>query len=220
MRRAFTLIELMVVCTVLVLITTLVIPNLGAMRASREREEAYRTILRLAQAGRETAIQSGHTYTLTLTNSGSTLALNRDEDAVVGRDGGTNSTPPALNTTTTTDVRLPRSLSNGAASGSMGIGPGVSGNDSTTDAASANLPSGASMGNVVLGGKTASTSDFSLHFYPDGRSEGGGIEMSDNGAARSLQIDRQGYATLTDGSLPAATESSWEAGIYEQRTSG
>lgn len=212
-RNAFTLMEMLVVCAVLGLIAGMVYPNLVSMKVGRDRDEAYNAILRLAQQGHVTAIQSGNTYVLSV--NGSSVSLDRAEAAQTSRDGKGGTTDA---TRTTQTVRLPQSLTvNGRSGNARTDGTLASGADA--DGASVGLPPGASVGDAILDGKASTASDFTLHFYPDGRSEGGGFEISDGAAVRSLVVDRNGLATLAVGNLPAATENSWEAGQYEQRAS-
>lgn len=215
MRRGYTLIEMLIVCVVLVLVASLALPNVLGMKSSREREAAFGKVLLLAQAGRETAIQSGRTYALTLNDA--TVKLARDDASQPSREGtdnGLSSFTPASRlggASTSGVVRLPRSVAPSTKS------LGAAGTDDP-DEGSADLPDSTTFGNVVLGDKTSSPSEFTLHFYPDGHSEGGGFEMQSGASTRSLQIDRQGIATLTDGTLPATAENSWEAGTYVQRS--
>ena len=213
-RRGFTLIEMVVVCAVLSLIASLVLPSVVSMKSNRDREEAYDAVLRLAQQGHVTAIQSGRAYVLTV--DGTSVSLDRAEQAEMSRDGqGTSGT---VGTDMTQSVRLPESLTMGGSSGNTRT-DGSLASGSETDGASVSLPPGTSVGDATLGGKASTSSDFTLHFYPDGHSEGGGFEISDGLAVRSLIIDRNGLATLAEGKLPAAAENSWEAGQYEQRAS-
>lgn len=222
MRRAYTLVELLVICGVLILVAGLVTPNLVQMKKSREHEEAYRAVLRLVQAGRETAIQSGRTYTLTL--NGSLVELNRDDDTQIARDGTSGGTTPyatatASTSTTGADVkRLPRSFTLDGDGQPRSTSSSVTPSATDPDGAATALPDGASLGTIVLNDKSSSTSDFKLHFFPDGRSEGGGFEMQEGSATRSIGIDRSGIATQIDGSLPPIADSTWEAGTYAQRT--
>ena len=212
-RKGFTLIEMIVVCAILGMIAGMVTPNLISMKAGRDRDEAYNAVLRLAQQGHVTAIQSGHTYVLSV--NGSSVSLDRAEETETSRDGQGAST--TSDTTGASQVRLPQSLTaNGSAKTGSGGGAGLA-SGSDADGASVSLPSGASVGDAMLGGKASTASDLMLHFYPDGHSEGGGFEMTDGLATRSLAVDRNGLATLTVGNLPSAAENSWEAGQYEQR---
>ena len=198
------------VCAVLALLSAVTLPSVVAMRASRERQVAYEDILRLAQAGRETAIASGKVYTLTL-DDGGTVRLQQAETAETSRDGqATESTDSSV-----PQIRIPNGVVIGASENPSS--PDASSNGEVTDLKSATLPSGASFGEVVLADKPSSSSDFTLHFYPDGRSEGGGFEIRYGPDVRSILIDREGIARLTEDNLPPTDESSWEAGQYEQR---
>ena len=214
MRRGFTLIEVMAVCTVLVVLAALTLPNVVAMREARERQGAYDNVLRLAQIGRETAIGSGKTYTLVLGEGGTTVQLALAQDTQPSR-GGT--AIASSEDSTASAVRIPGGVLVGVpaqpsdANGTAG---------SEEDSKSVALPNGVSFGEVQLDDKPSTTSDFTLHFYPDGRSEGGGFEMSGGNVTRSLIVDRNGIATLQDGNLPQSLESSWEAGQNEQRATG
>ena len=76
------------------------------------------------------------------------------------------------------------------------------------------------LGNLSLEGKNSNASDFRLHFYPDGRSEGGGLEWIEGNTTRNLSVTTGGLATLAEGKLPEATNDRWEAGTYEQRATG
>ena len=214
-RRAFTLIEIIVVCTIIALFSALVLPNVVALKASRERDATYSAVLDLAQRGREAAIQSGHTYTLRLEESGMRVVLEPEEETgafASNREAGkmASAEPEKVKT-----VPHGLGLSQGNAA-SQGSG---NGNSATDGGDSVTLPEGATLGETVLDGKPSNTSDFALHFYPEGRSEGGGFEMIDRGLTRSLSITTQGRSSMSTGSLPQAGESRWEAGQYEQRSS-
>lgn len=214
-RQGFTLIEVVVVCALLGMFAALVFPNVVAMKAGRERRQAYDDVLRLAQMGREAAIQSGRAYSLTLNDNGTTVVLSRDQDAQPsrGEQNGNSSTEEQ-----TPEPQLPTGVIVGSyptatrPSGGAGISDDASGS-------SVSLPSGVQIGEIVLDGKPSTSSDFKLHFYPDGRSEGGGFEMIEGSTTRSLTVDRNGLARLQEAELPAATENKWEAGQYEQRAS-
>jgi len=86
------------------------------------------------------------------------------------------------------------------------------------DVDSVTLPNGASVGNVALDGKTSTASDFTLHFYPDGRSEGGAFEMTEGSTVRNLTVTTGGLATLAEGTMAPPQSNRWEAGQYEQRS--
>ncbi len=60
-------------------------------------------------------------------------------------------------------------------------------------------------------------SEWSVKFYPDGTSDGGGIELSDAGRVRSLDVATDGRIQLIEGPLPEKSEDKWPAGDYEKR---
>lgn len=220
MRRAFTLVEVMVIITVLAVVSALALPNVVALARGRARDEAYNEVLRIAQMGREVAIQRGSTYVLSLGADGSTVILEPEEENEALRDTRESST----NATTTQD-NGPRPLPSGIAVGG-GAGNSIDGSRNSgsglnidENGASVTLPTGVSIGQVVLDGASSNTSDFKLHFFPDGQSESGGFEMIEGSTTRSLQIDRNGMVKLEEDSLPDAAEDRWEAGQYEQRAS-
>lgn len=184
-RRAFTLIEMTVVCAILAMVAVLVMPNLIGMKARRDRDETIDSVLRLAQRGRESAIQDGVTYSLTV-NGGTTLTLQKEKAEQEGDDP--RQTPAGTQAT-------------------------------LEDVAHVDLDNGVSVGNLRLGSQDSSVSDFTMHFYPDGHSEGGGLELNYDGAQRSLLVTNRGLVSLADGALPATAETDWEAGQYVQRGS-
>lgn len=214
MRRAFTLIELMVVCTVLIIISALVAPNVVQMKKAREHQAAYDDVLRLAQMGRNTAISSGHTYVLTIESN--SIVLQQGEDSDLPRDGqGTSATSATTDASAPPPPKLPTS---GLISGSGTLSNSGGASDAADQSrGSVDLPDGASFSNLELAGKPSSTSEFTLHFYPDGHSEGGGFEMVEGSATRNLFVDQFGLVTMGDGPLPQTGDTSWEAGDYVQR---
>ncbi len=184
-RRAFTLVEMTVVCAILAMLAVLVTPNLIGMKTRRDRDETINSVLRLVQRGRESAIQGRRTYQL-IVNGGTTLTLQRNKAAQEGDD--------------------PRQAQVGQPA-------------ETEDVAQVELSGEVTLGDLRLGDKDTNASDFTMHFYPDGSSEGGGLELAYDGSKKNLAVTNRGLATLADGALSTATETEWEAGQYVQRGS-
>lgn len=62
-----------------------------------------------------------------------------------------------------------------------------------------------------------SSGEWTIRFYPDGRSDGGGLQVSDGGKLTSLSVDREGVVRLLNDRLPRNDEDRWPAGDYERR---
>lgn len=70
----------------------------------------------------------------------------------------------------------------------------------------------------VNGTDELTASDWTLSFYPDGTSDGGGFEMDEGGITRSLVVGaRNGLSKWSNGSLPVYETEKWQAGEYERR---
>lgn len=65
--------------------------------------------------------------------------------------------------------------------------------------------------------QSVSPGEWELTFYPDGRSDGGGVEVNDNGRVRSIVVAPDGTVRLQEGALPTIDEKRWQAGEREQR---
>jgi prepilin-type N-terminal cleavage/methylation domain-containing protein len=79
------------------------------------------------------------------------------------------------------------------------------------------MPDGIDTGAMAAEGEESTSGEWRLHFYPDGSSDGGGIELSDNGRIRSLQIGPDGSMKMVEGNLEDNGTQKWSAGEYEKR---
>ena len=84
-RWGFTLIELIVVCSVLVLLASVVVPNIVSMKASDDQNSALAGVRRIAADARERAITAGIATQVTYDESAHEL------DIVQVQDDGTTS---------------------------------------------------------------------------------------------------------------------------------
>ncbi|AIE87567.1 prepilin-type N-terminal cleavage/methylation domain-containing protein [Fimbriimonas ginsengisoli] len=170
-RRGFTLIEVSVVITIIVVLAALVTPNLSNMLASRQVRTFVNALPDIAGQTRDAARNQGVTTKLTYDDSAHQLIasierVNQDDETI-------------------TSLAVPNPVQIQA---------------------------------FQADGQQKSAGDWTLHFYSDGHSDGGGVETNDAGMLRSLVVDRNGVATLVRGPLPDATEERWPAGDYEHRT--
>lgn len=88
---------------------------------------------------------------------------------------------------------------------------------SAPSVAGAELPEGMTIGAARVGTADVGESGWALTFTPDGRSDGGGIELETGSFTRSLIVSRDGDARLEEGDLPPSTDETWAAGEYERR---
>jgi len=169
-RRGFTLIEVTVVITILVILSALLSTRIVAMLASRQVQSFIDGLPRIATQAREAAITQGQTAKLTYDQSQQTLHVAAEQSGQPDK--------------TVADL---------------------------------SVPSNVQLDSFQLAGQTSGAGDFTLRFYPDGHSDGGGIETNSNGSMRSLVVDTNGLAKLVNGPLPAASQDTWTAGDFVHR---
>jgi prepilin-type N-terminal cleavage/methylation domain-containing protein len=171
-RRGFTLLELTIVVTLIVLFAIAIAPS----ALSQQRSGAVRSFLqgvrRLASTARETAVSSKTTVTMTYDEAERRLVLSRqsEEDA-----------------------------------------------EQETQLGRLTLPDEVEASSFRASTNDGNASEWSVAFYSDGTSDGGGVAFDLGGGLRSLSIAESGFATLVDGELPDTSTEKWEAGTYEQR---
>lgn len=70
----------------------------------------------------------------------------------------------------------------------------------------------------LAGENEPSSADWSINFYSDSTSDGGGVEVVEGGITRSLVIGaKSGLSRWQDGGMPANELDRWPAGEYERR---
>jgi prepilin-type N-terminal cleavage/methylation domain-containing protein len=67
------------------------------------------------------------------------------------------------------------------------------------------------------GDSDSTGAEWRLRFYPDGRSDGGGIELDSSGQTFAMYAEKSGAVHFADGSLPELRDERWPAGEYERR---
>ncbi len=92
------------------------------------------------------------------------------------------------------------------------------GTDGDTPFVTVPLPKTLHASSFQLSGNDSSSAEWKLHFYPDGKSDGGGIEIgSTGGDSKSLSVAASGLATIATGPIPDTSQDQWQAGDYEHR---
>ncbi len=80
------------------------------------------------------------------------------------------------------------------------------------------IPSGVSFSDFKTGTTDEGNGNWQLHFYPEGKSDGGGIQILIGQQTQSLLIDNHGNSSFVSGQLPDNTNDIWTSGTYVQRT--
>jgi type II secretion system protein H len=89
--------------------------------------------------------------------------------------------------------------------------------DGEQDRQSLQMPEGIDTGSMAAEGEDATSNEWRLHFYPDGSSDGGGVELSDNGRIRTLEVKTDGSLRMIEGNLEENGTKKWSAGEIEKR---
>lgn len=171
-QRGFTLIELTVVIVVLMLFASVVVPNLSAQKAGRERRAFLESARRIALDARSEAIERGATVTLRYEEGQKEMKLEREA---------------------------------------------AEQNEEAEEIRTVALPEDFSLQNFRVGKESVTAGDWQVRFFADGTSDGGAVELDENGDIQSLIVDKRGNATLESGSLPEETDERWPVGDYERR---
>ncbi len=79
------------------------------------------------------------------------------------------------------------------------------------------MPEGVDTGSFAAEGEDSTSNDWRLRFYADGSSDGGGVELNNDGRIRSLQIGTNGTLTVVEGNLEDNGTKKWTAGEIEKR---
>jgi len=207
--RAFTLVELVIVCMVLVMFAALVVPKAVRFRQAQVERDAIPSLIRLISYGREQAIAQRTTALMTYDGSTHTFTVKQDTtldantpttSANSTTQGGATTLPP---TNTGRTINLP-------------VVPTIDQNNPTINKTET-LPTNVTTGGFQVAGKDVAESDFQLRFYSDGTCDSGGIALTIGTDSESLNIDNFGRVTLINGPLPDPNSLKWEAGSFEPR---
>lgn len=211
-RSAFTLTELVVTTTVLLVVAALLVPNMARMRDNQLARDVVPSIQRLVAYARERAI-SRHT-TAILTYDQSTTMLTVKQDTTVDANAPTTSAISASQGSGSSSLPA----SNGSAPVNMPSVLTVDANNPTINKTLA-VPSDFELTNFQIAGKDVSETDFQVRFYSDGTCDSAGLGFTVAKNPQSLVIDDFGRSTIVDGELPDPTTQKWEAGQFEPRSS-
>lgn len=194
--RGLTLIEMLVTLTIIVIAVSLVATNVVRQQQGQVQRAFVSSIRNAPSYAKELAISTGQTITLSFDSSLNLINISNAPP--------TNSlTALPTNLQSTAMISAPVATTNSDANQSLRSIP---------------VPPGVSLDDFQLNSQDVAGANWLLHFYPDGRSETGGIQLSVSGQPLSLVIDDRGIPTLTEGSLPQPGTDTWTAGAYEPRS--
>lgn len=207
--RAYTLIEMMVVCVILGMFAAEVVPSYINMLNNQKRRAFYTESVDFAGKAHELAVTHSATMYLAADSAESKLLvkMEKNDTSFQAADGGTGNTGP---TTTSNGQSIDTNSQ---------ANIGTFSNDRSQDPIMASIPMspGMQFGNFQLDGQPSDSTSWKVRFFRDGSCDGGAVELSDHGVVKSLVVDANGNAKLVDGSIPDASQQSWPAGNYVQR---
>jgi prepilin-type N-terminal cleavage/methylation domain-containing protein len=204
--RGFTLIELSVTVTVLIIFAAMMAPAFARIKEQSSARDLMPSMVRLIGFARESSINQGIPLIVSFDSSANAMQ-------VTSNDYQNQNAPQPID-----GVFAPPSGTPAGGSGSRSSqNPNLQFPGQAMEIQ--NLPVGASAETFQLAGKESSSADFRLRFYPDGTCDGGGITFRQGNAQHSLSVDKLGGTKITDGPLPDPTTVIWEAGQLAQRSS-
>ena len=208
-RNGYTLIEMMVIVVLLALFSALIAPNYISMRDGQQRRALYTGVADLVGSAREMAISKSSTMYLQIDANSNALVLKQEDDASTYQNTSTG-------TGTTSDTLV---INGHVQSARTKTNIGTQSLDNSNDKTVKTLPltAGVQFGNFQLAGTSSDSGSWKLHFYADGTTDGGGLELVDRGITKSVVVNTKGGASLTDGTLPDTSQDRWVAGDYVHR---
>lgn len=90
-------------------------------------------------------------------------------------------------------------------------------NSSDSEERGLDLPEGVTADAFRVEKDDSTSSEWSIGFYADGKSESGMIQFSSEGSSQTLEISRTGGVQVVQGTMPDISDDEWDAGGYEQR---
>lgn len=197
--RGFTLIEMMVVTTVLAMLAAVIVPSLLSLQRAQESRRSLSDLLSMARLSAGQARQTGRTFELVIDENNSSVIVRPE---VVDEERF-----PALRPTT----------SNGLTSTGIQEAANTPEDDDQATvtrslAASIKIQS-ATVDDESITGETI------VKFYSDGSAQRAIIQLTESDVDRTLVVDRQGGIQLVRGQSDLAQDR-WPAGDLEQRQGG
>ena len=214
-RRGYTLIEMTVIIVLIAIFAAMVGPYLVALRDGQQRRATLAGVADLAVLAREMAVSNSQTMYLEPDTTSNALVLKEQyaPSSYQATANGASASAMSQNADTMVvngKVQSTRTTSN------IGTESPDASQDKTIKKLT--MTSGLQFGNYQLAGTTSDPSSWKLHFYADGTSDGGAVEVLDKGKTQTLVVNVHSGIKMIDGTLPDTTNEKWQAGNYVQRT--
>ncbi len=177
----------------LVLFTSLIAPNLVSMRNGQRQRAAYGQVTDLISEARLSAVGNDLTYAITWDSGTSKFSLKKEPPNTDTNDASSIPQPEARPLQSATSV------------------------DQFVEVKDVSIPAPLQIQNFRQGTNNSDSGSWALHFYPDGTSDGGGLEIHAGSDVRSVVVDKYGLSTLSAGALPDESNVIWTAGTYAQK---
>jgi len=208
-RSGFTLIEMMVIVVLLSVLSAMVAPNLIAMRDSQQKRALYTSVADLAGQAREMAITNDQTMYLSVDSNANALVLKQQVNTTTYQNTSDTTATGGDTIVIAGHIQSTRQNSN--------IGTATA--DHSQDKIVKTLPlvSGITFGNFQLAGSSSDAGSWQLHYYADGTTDGGGMELVEGRGTKSVVVSPKGGVQETDGTLPDTSQDQWIAGDYVHR---
>lgn len=198
-RRGFTLVEMSVVIALVALFASIIVPNLIKRQQNQAIDTFFAQVFQTAKKAREMAITKNLTLHMKL--EGSRVTVTQDTAGTQDAASPDGAQTPAVTP--------------GAANSSSAQTQDQT-DQNGTEVLGLDVPDAVSATKFQLAGMDSSSGDFDLRFYPDGTTDGGGIEFTVGDGTEALNVSDRGAVTLDD-QLEDPTQTRWSAGEYVQR---
>ncbi|MDX1935122.1 MAG: prepilin-type N-terminal cleavage/methylation domain-containing protein [Capsulimonadales bacterium] len=191
--RGYTLIEMVVVTTIVALLAALIVPNLVALQRSRALRETQVALLRLPSIARNRAQESRTPVLLRVDGDALVIETDTETAELLTTDGTVDNRP----TSTRTD------------------------NDTSSSDFRQRVPFGNSIAveTARQNGDSLDPETFRWVVFPDGSAEDSELTFQVGPDRKTLLLPSEGSPRWIEGDLPEETEERWPAGEVETRVS-
>lgn len=216
-RSGFTLIEMVVTVTVLVLFAALLVPEFARMKERNLAENFFPGLQSAVRYAHNQAISQTTVTVLQFDSGSNSFTVSNDSavDPLMPGQGQSNpNTGPVPPQTDANASVAPSPFSQNSQPGmeSPPAAPAAGSITQTVQAPTTYLPS-----QWQLNGQQVDESSWAIRFYPDGTSDIGSVTFDYGSFEKTLVLNGRGLSQLVDGAAPDPATVSWQGGTFEAR---